>query len=95
MASCVVKGCTQEVRGKAIMCAKHWYALPEMLREDIRKDTDKGAHSLRAQPSREWLAAASKHVGDLKNLSIKYDNGKHKRKFQDAKPQDEPTASVV
>jgi hypothetical protein len=39
------------------MCVKHWYTLPETLREDIRKDTDKGAHSLRAQPSREWLAA--------------------------------------
>ena len=78
------------------MCAAHWYALPQQLREDIRKDTDKGAHTLRAQPSREWLAAASKHVGDLRHLSIQYgSDNKHKRKFQDTKPQDEPTASVV
>ena len=93
MAACVVKSCTQETRGKGIMCVAHWYALPQTLREDIRKDTDKGAHTLRAQPSREWLAAASKYVGDVKNISIRYEDGKHKRKFQDAKPQDEPTAA--
>ena len=94
--ACVVKGCTQETRGKAIMCAKHWYALPETLREDIRKDTDKGAHSLRAQPSREWLSMASKYVGDVQNLSIRYEaDGKQGRKFQDTKQQDEPTASAA
>jgi hypothetical protein len=93
--ACVVKNCTQETRGKAIMCVKHWYTLPETLREDIRKETDKGAHTLRAQPSREWLAAASKYVGDVKNLSINYEDGKHKRKFQDEKPQDESIASAV
>ena len=78
------------------MCAKHWYALPQTLRDDIRRDTDKGAHTLRANPSREWLAAASKHVGDLKHLAIRPGvDGKTKRKFQDNKPQDEPTASVA
>jgi hypothetical protein len=55
------------------MCSKHWYALPQMLREDLRKGTEKGAHSLRATPTREWLAAASKHVGDIKCLNVRVD----------------------
>jgi hypothetical protein len=80
--ACVVKGCTDPTRGKAIMCAKHWYALPETLREDVRSETDKGAHTLRATPSREWLAAASKHVGTLHNLTVQVGvDSKIKRKF--------------
>lgn len=96
MAACVVKHCTEETRGKAIMCAKHWYVLPQQLRDDIRRDTDKGSHTLRANPSREWLAAASKYVGDVKNLVVRPGvDGKNSRKFQEKKPHDEPTASTV
>jgi len=85
--ACVVRGCTGNTGKKAIMCSKHWYALPQTLRDDLRRDTEKGNHSLRANPSREWLAAASKHVGDVKNLVVRVDaDSKIKRKFQDAKP---------
>ena len=74
------------------MCAKHWYALPQTLRDEIRKGTEKGMHSLRVQPSREWLAVASKHVGEIKHLVIRVGfDQKVKRNFQ-AKPQEEPSA---
>jgi hypothetical protein len=78
------------------MCAKHWYALPLSLRDDARRGTEKGARTLRVHPTREWLSTASKYVGDIKNLYISVGVDRRiRRKFQDTKPQDEPTASVV
>lgn len=93
---CVVKGCHEGSRRKAVMCAKHWFTLPITLRDDVRRGTEKGNHTLRAHPSREWLSTASKYVGDVKNLHVYVDSdNKLKRRFKDAKPQDEPTASVA
>ena len=79
--SCVVKGCNDNVATKNLMCAKHWYSLPQMLRDDVRKGTEAGQNSLRAHPTREWLGVASRHVGEIKNLSIYVENDKVKRKF--------------
>jgi hypothetical protein len=94
--ACVVRGCTDHTNAKALMCAKHWYALPLSLRDDARRGTEKGAHTLRVHPTREWLSTASKYVGDIKNLYISVGvDSRIRRKFQDTKPQDEPTASVV
>lgn len=94
--ACVVKGCTDSLGKKAIMCSKHWYALPQQLRDDVRRCGEKGAiQTLRAAPSREWLVAASRHVGDVKNLVVRADaNNKTNRKYQDPKPQEEPIASA-
>ena len=92
--SCVVKGCTEITGKKSLMCSTHWNALPITLREDVRKGTEKGAHTSRAHPTREWLTAASKYVGTLRNLIIQVGvDNKIKRHYQ--KPQDEPTAPVV
>jgi hypothetical protein len=94
--ACVVRGCNDHTGHKAVMCSKHWYALPLSLRDDVRRGTEKGNHTLRANPSREWLSTASKHVGDVRNLVVRVGaDNKIKRQFQDAKPQDEPTASVA
>ena len=90
--ACVVKGCTETTRKKALMCSKHWYAIPAAVRDDARKGTEKGTQTLRVQPSREWLSLVSKYVGDLKHLAVRADaSGKVNRSFQ-AKP--EPTAAV-
>lgn len=77
------------------MCAKHWYALPLSLRDDVRRGTEKGMHTLRVHPTREWLGIASKYVGEIINLHIfvGVDN-RIRHKFQDTKLQDEPAAMV-
>jgi uncharacterized protein with PhoU and TrkA domain len=81
--ACIVSGCKEETHKKFLMCNKHWKCLPETLREDVRKDTEKGMHTLSVRPSRDWLAAASKHVGNIRNLDIRVDAGeKISRKFE-------------
>lgn len=91
--ACIVRSCTDPVRGKALLCPKHWAKIPETLREEIRKGTEKGTHTLRATPTREWVMAASKFVGEVQNLNIFVDaTSKVKRKF-DKKKTDEPAAA--
>jgi hypothetical protein len=89
--SCVVRGCGEHTTKKAILCKKHWDTIPKHLQQDIRKGTEKGQHALRANPSREWLGAISKHVGDVKNLVVKVDaqTNKISRKIQ-SKPEEVP-----
>jgi hypothetical protein len=89
--ACIVRNCSEATRGKALLCSNHWQKVPESLREEIRKGTDKGAHSLRSHPTREWVTAVSKYVGEVKNLNIYVETAtsKVKRKFQDKKA-DEP-----
>lgn len=94
--ACVVAGCNEQIRSKYLMCSKHWYKLPETLRDDVRLGTDKGTHTLRAHPTREWLGLATKYVGSIRNLSIRVDaDNKVKRKFQDAAQVDEPTTALA
>lgn len=79
----MVDGCREHTAGKNVMCGKHWYALPEKLRADVRRETEKGTHSLRARPTREWLAEASKTVGKIRNVVISVaSNGKVERRVQ-------------
>jgi hypothetical protein len=87
--ACIVRICDENTRGKALLCPKHWQMIPETLREEIRKGTEKGTHTLRATPTREWVQAVSKYVGDVKNLNIYVDStSKVKRKFE--KKSEEP-----
>ena len=80
--ACIVRGCDQG-HGKSLMCSTHWAKLPESLRQDVRKGNEKGAGTLRAHPTREWVMAASKYVGEVKNLNIFVDvTNKVKRKFE-------------
>lgn len=70
------------------MCAKHWYSLPERLRLDVRKGTEKGTHTLRAHPTKEWLGAAAKYAGDVKNLVVQVDaDNTVKRQFVTENPE--------
>ena len=71
--SCVVKGCENHTGKKALLCSPHWNKIPAGLQAEIRKGTEKGQHSLRAHPSREWLSAIIKHVGDVKYLVVRVD----------------------
>ena len=87
--ACIVRGCKDETRGKALLCSGHWAKLPEKLREEVRNGTEKGAHTLRATPTREWVQAASKYVGDVQNLNVFVDsNSKVKRKFDNKKAEE-------
>jgi hypothetical protein len=80
--ACIVRGCNNGTSKKALMCRDHWEKIPAGLRMDVRKGTEKGAGTLRAHPTREWVQQASKHVGEVKNLSIYVDaTSKVKRKF--------------
>lgn len=91
--ACIVRNCIGETRGKALLCSKCWAKVPETLREEIRKGTEKGAHTLRATPTREWVQSVAKYVGEVKNLNIYVDaTSKVKRKF-DKKKADEPAAA--
>ncbi len=87
--ACVVRNCNEHTSKKALMCKKHWYALPANVRADVRRGTEKGGHSLRAIPTREWLSQASKTVGDVKYLNVRVDvDSKVKKSFQKNKPQE-------
>jgi len=92
--SCVVKSCSESTSHKAVLCKKHWETIPKQLQMDIRKGTEKGNHSLRSNPSREWLGSITKYVGDVKNLMVRvgYDN-KVTRKLQE-QPEEVVPASV-
>jgi hypothetical protein len=80
--ACIVRSCIGETRGKALLCSKCWAKIPETLREDIRKGTEKGNHTLRATPTREWVQSVAKYVGEVKNLNIYVDaTSKVKRQF--------------
>ena len=80
--ACIVRGCNNGTSKKALMCRDNWEKLPATLRTDLSKGTEKGASTLRAHPTREWVQQASKHVGEVKNLNIFVDaTSKVKRKF--------------
>jgi hypothetical protein len=89
--SCVVKGCGENLHKKAVLCPKHWHMVPKQLQMDVRKGTEKGSHSLRAAPYREWMSAISKYVGDVKAVVYRVDaqTNKINRKVQ-AKPEPLP-----
>ena len=90
--SCVVRGCAAPLGKKAVLCKKHWEAIPQSLRDDLRKGTEKGQHTLRATPSKEWLNAVSKYTSsDVKTLSVKVDEHTNKitRQIED-KPEETP-----
>ena len=84
--SCVVRGCVNRSGQKALLCSACWNKIPAHLQADIRKGTEKGQHTLRVHPSREWLSAIIKHVGDVKNLVVRVDahTNKISRKVQEA-----------
>lgn len=96
--ACVVKSCHETTSKKNLMCSKHWYTLPLSLRDDVRRGTEKGTHTLRAHPSREWLSAVTKYVGDVKNLIVHVGaDNKIRRNFQkpdEQQQQQQPPASV-
>lgn len=78
--ACIVRGCN-DGRKTALMCPAHWEKLPIDLRDSLRKG---GGQSLRAVPTREWVQAASKHVGDVRNVQTLDASSKKKRN----KPED-------
>jgi hypothetical protein len=59
---CTTPECADKAHGRKLFCLKCWCQIPESLQRDIRKDTEKGEHTLRAHPARDWLNAAFRHT---------------------------------
>jgi len=60
--SCSNPRCNDLASGRNLFCAKCWFHIPDGHREEIRGDTEKAVHTLRAHPSREWLSRALKYI---------------------------------
>lgn len=58
---CATPGCTNQAAGRNIFCSACWAQIPENHREKIRS-SEKGDHSLRANPSKEWMGVALKYT---------------------------------
>jgi hypothetical protein len=54
--------CKNLVSGRNLFCVKCWDKIPKQHRATIREGTEKGAHTLRANPSREWIAATYSYL---------------------------------
>jgi len=62
--NCSNPKCTSKASGRNLFCVKCWFHIPEGHREEIRKDTDKGEHTLRAHPNREWLSRSLRYINE-------------------------------
>ena len=67
--NCSNQKCTGKANGRNVFCSKCWFHVPGDLRAAIRKDSEKGEHTLRAQPSREWLSMALRSINDRRPVS--------------------------
>jgi hypothetical protein len=50
--------CKNMASGKNLFCSKCWDRIPKQHKATIREGTEKGTHTLRVVPSREWTATA-------------------------------------
>jgi hypothetical protein len=63
---CADSYCNGMASGRNLFCMKCWYSIPEYLRLEIRNETEKGEHTLRAKPTREWMSKALKYCVDVR-----------------------------
>jgi len=62
--NCSDPNCNTKASGRNLFCAKAWFNIPELHRERIREGTEKGEHTLRAKPSREWMNKALTYLNN-------------------------------
>ncbi len=55
---CHVAGCSVPVAPKMLMCARHWFSVPQHLRSDVWATYTSGQESGGATPTPEWHNAA-------------------------------------
>jgi len=59
---CGNQRCNVKASGRNIFCSGCWFRIPADLQKIIRSDTDKGEHSLRAHPNRDWMSRALRYM---------------------------------
>ena len=62
--------CGRQASGRNLFCFEDWCRIPEGHQKEIRKDTEKGVHTLRAQPGREWLSRAFRYINEKRNAPV-------------------------
>jgi hypothetical protein len=67
--------CGRQASGRNLFCFEDWCRIPEGHQIEIRKDTEKGEHTLKASPSREWLARAFRYLNEKRTAPVQVDNG--------------------
>jgi hypothetical protein len=68
--NCADPQCGGKASGKNLFCVKSWFALPEYHRDLIRNETEKGEHTLRAHPTRDWLNKALHYLHEPRKVEI-------------------------
>ena len=68
--NCADPLCNDKASGKNLFCAKSWFAIPEYHRDLIRSETDKGEHTLRVKPTREWMKKALHYLHEPRKVQI-------------------------
>jgi hypothetical protein len=68
--NCADFECDSKASGRNLFCVKSWFAIPEHHRDEIRKGTEKGEHTLRAKPSREWMSKAMRYLHEPRKVPI-------------------------
>ena len=62
--------CGRQASGRNLFCTEDWSRIPEGHQNEIRKDTDKGEHTLRAHPNREWLTRTFRYLNEKRNVPV-------------------------
>ena len=62
--------CGNQASGRNLFCIACWSRIPEGHQSEIRKDTAKGEHTLRAIPGRDWLSRAFRYLNEKKKPAV-------------------------
>lgn len=63
---CTTTGCVNNTPRRNVFCPACWAKLPKNVQMDVRKGTEKGTHTLRSQPSKEWINKAYRYISGEK-----------------------------
>ncbi len=66
LTKCEVVTCKREKPRRFFVCGSCWDKIPKEFRLAIREGKEKGSHTLRANPDRNWIGEVMKYVGMIK-----------------------------
>lgn len=66
LSTCPVVACKSQKPGRFVLCGSCWDKVPKNLQMDTRRGTEKGMHSLKAAPTRDWFERVMQFVGHIK-----------------------------
>lgn len=64
--ACKVTACKNQKPQRYVLCGNCWSKLSANVQMAIREGTEKGNHTLRAVPSRQWFERAIQSLGMIK-----------------------------